>query len=109
MHPGLLSYLKKNNINVGEDLDILSNRFQDVLSALTGVNHSSDYINTIMNGNYCLTGDNLLKMLAIYSRLRCGVPVVIMGECGCGKTMLVQFLCKWIKVPLIIMDLHSGK
>ena len=64
---------------------------------------------------YALTADNLIKMLAIYMRLRynrsvhemnvckyvciffacrCGIPVVIMGETGCGKTRLIQYMCK---------------
>ena len=25
---------------------------------------------------------------------RCGIPVVIMGETGCGKTRLIRFLCR---------------
>lgn len=29
---------------------------------------------------------------------RCGIPVVIMGETGCGKTRLVKFLCA-LKLP----------
>ena len=24
---------------------------------------------------------------------RCGIPVVIMGETGCGKTRLIRFMC----------------
>ena len=36
--------------------------------------------------SYELTMDNLLKILAIYMRLRADIPVVIMGETGCGKT-----------------------
>ncbi|XP_015735182.1 E3 ubiquitin-protein ligase RNF213 isoform X2 [Coturnix japonica] len=43
---------------------------------------------------YELTTDNVLKMLAIEMRFRCNIPVVIMGETGCGKTRLVNFLCK---------------
>ena len=41
---------------------------------------------------YILTVDNFLKMLLIIMRARCGIPVVIMGETGCGKTSLVRFL-----------------
>lgn len=41
---------------------------------------------------YELTTDNMLKILAIEMRFRCGIPVVIMGETGCGKTRLVKFL-----------------
>jgi hypothetical protein len=36
----------------------------------------------VLGDSYCLTGDNLLKMLAIFIRLRVGIPVVLMGECG---------------------------
>ena len=25
--------------------------------------------------------------------LRCGIPVVIMGETGCGKTCLIRYMC----------------
>ncbi|XP_034046727.1 E3 ubiquitin-protein ligase rnf213-alpha [Thalassophryne amazonica] len=43
---------------------------------------------------YELTTDNILKMLAIHMRFRCGIPVIIMGETGCGKTRLIRFLCE---------------
>ncbi|KAK2528363.1 Rnf213 [Columba guinea] len=43
---------------------------------------------------YELTTDNVLKILAIEMRFRCNIPVVIMGETGCGKTRLIKFLCK---------------
>uniref|UniRef100_U3KDA3 RING-type E3 ubiquitin transferase n=1 Tax=Ficedula albicollis TaxID=59894 RepID=U3KDA3_FICAL len=43
---------------------------------------------------YELTMDNVLKILAIEMRFRCNIPVVIMGETGCGKTRLVKFLCQ---------------
>ena len=34
------------------------------------------------------------------SRLsRCGIPVVIMGETGCGKTRLIKFMCDLQKPP----------
>ncbi|KAM4629855.1 E3 ubiquitin-protein ligase rnf213-alpha-like [Polymixia lowei] len=42
---------------------------------------------------YELTTDNILKMMAIHMRFRCGIPVIIMGETGCGKTKLIKFLC----------------
>ncbi|KAM4802762.1 E3 ubiquitin-protein ligase RNF213-like [Urocitellus parryii] len=41
---------------------------------------------------YELTMDNMLKILAIEMRFRCGIPVIIMGETGCGKTRLIKFL-----------------
>jgi ABC-type lipoprotein export system ATPase subunit len=41
--------------------------------------------------HYVVTADNFLKMCIIYLRLQSRVPVVIMGETGCGKTSLIRF------------------
>lgn len=46
---------------------------------------------------YVLKADNLIKMLAIQMRFRCGIPVVIMGETGCGKTRLIRYMCDLAK------------
>jgi hypothetical protein len=108
MHPRLLQHLKENNINVGEDLNTISTKFHDILGSLSGIYSSPEKVSSIMEGNYCLTGDSLLKMLAIFLRSRCGLPVVLMGECGCGKTMLIKFLCAWMNVKLFVLDVHGG-
>lgn len=44
--------------------------------------------------SYELTSDNVKKILAIHMRFRCNIPVVIMGETGCGKTRLIRYLCR---------------
>ena len=31
-----------------------------------------------------------------------------MGECGCGKTELVRYLCAWCKLPLLTLNVHGG-
>lgn len=43
--------------------------------------------------SYELTGDNAKKILAIHMRFRCNIPVIIMGETGCGKTRLIRYMC----------------
>jgi len=45
---------------------------------------------------YALTPDNFLKMLLIFTRIQQRIPVIIMGETGCGKTSLINFLCSRI-------------
>ena len=47
----------------------------------------------LFDPTYELTQDNVMKLLAIYMRFRCNIPVVIMGETGCGKTRLIEYLC----------------
>jgi hypothetical protein len=37
------------------------------------------------DSSYELTIDNCLKLMAIFMRLKCHLPVIIMGETGCGK------------------------
>ena len=38
------------------------------------------------------------------SNHRCKMPVVIVGETGCGKTSLLRFLCSLISQALKIID-----
>ena len=44
--------------------------------------------------NYVLTLDYAIKMLNIHERYICGVPVIIKGETGVGKTALVEMLSR---------------
>ncbi|CAG2215370.1 RNF213 [Mytilus edulis] len=45
---------------------------------------------------------------------RCDIPVIIMGETGCGKTRLVKFMCSLQQPPnvnvenMIVMKVHGG-
>nr|XP_055046764.1 E3 ubiquitin-protein ligase rnf213-alpha-like isoform X2 [Misgurnus anguillicaudatus] len=62
---------------------------------------------------YELTTDNILKMLAIHMRFRCGIPVIIMGETGCGKTRLIKFLCEIHRIGVAtdnmkLVKVHGG-
>ena len=34
--------------------------------------------------------------------------MILLGECGCGKTMLLSFMCKWMGVTLLSLDVHGG-
>ncbi|XP_078381354.1 E3 ubiquitin-protein ligase rnf213-alpha-like isoform X3 [Oculina patagonica] len=63
--------------------------------------------------SYELTTDNLKKILAIHMRFRCGIPVVIMGETGCGKTCLIRYMCGLQSGPggpknMLLMKVHGG-
>ena len=41
---------------------------------------------------YVLTGDNITKMMFALYRIRCGLPVMVFGEAGVGKSALFRFL-----------------
>ena len=41
------------------------------------------------NNNYAITNDNFKKMILLLYRIISNIPVIIMGETGCGKTSLI--------------------
>ncbi|XP_028395861.1 uncharacterized protein LOC114519890 [Dendronephthya gigantea] len=58
--------------------------------------------------NYALTPDNILKMILIILRVRVNVPIIIMGETGCGKTSLVRYLAYTCGVQFCKYNFHAG-
>ena len=48
----------------------------------------------IDDNSYVLTLDYTLKMVNIHERRECGMPVIIEGETGVGKTELLKMLSK---------------
>ena len=54
----------------------------------------NDRLSVVDDSAYVLTLDYAIKMLNIHERCQCGVPVIIEGETGVGKTALVEMLSK---------------
>ena len=63
-------------------------------------------------GSYVFTADNFVKMILILLRIRANIPVIMMGETGCGKTslirMLFQFLNNGSTKGMKILNIHAG-
>ena len=49
-------------------------------------------ISVLKTKGYVLTLDYLLKIIGVHERQKCGMPVVISGETGVGKTFLLETL-----------------
>ncbi len=60
--------------------------------------------------NYEFTSDNYIKMVLIYLRIRAKVPLILLGETGCGKTSLIKALSYFLedRYKLIQFNIHSG-
>ena len=61
--------------------------------------------------NYVITEDNYKKMILLIYRIRANVPVIIMGETGCGKTSLIIKLSQLINNGEKLVekiDIHPG-
>ena len=107
MTPQLYTGLQHNQVNLSENYqhwskDIMIKKIATVMGLEWEVDPDPTYV---------LTVDNVIKILAIQMRFRyrhcrqyhysykcvyscrCNIPVVIMGETGCGKTRLIRFMC----------------
>ena len=62
-------------------------------------------------GSYVYTPDNFIKVVLILMRIRVNIPVIMMGETGCGKTTLIEMASKLInkgKLHIKKMNIHAG-
>lgn len=108
VHPGLWEHLEKKGLRVAEDIHRMGAPHNEILCEITGVRHDGASASKLLAGGFCLTGDGLLKLLAVFVRAQCGIPVVLQGECGTGKTHMLRFLCKWMRAELHVLDVHGG-
>ncbi len=74
---------------------------------------STERLTIIDESAYVLTLDFTIKMINIHERYMCGVPVIIEGETGVGKTKLIEMLSKlwnrshlleWKKVRRLLLE-----
>ena len=62
-------------------------------------------------GDYVFTADNFIKMILILLRIRENIPIIMMGETGCGKTSLIRKLSELInngESKMKILNIHAG-
>lgn len=88
------------------------------LSRALSVPLENNRLKIIDDSAYVLTLDYTLKMLNIHERHECGMPVIIEGETGVGKTALVEVLSKlwnyshlfqWTKVRETLLESMTKK
>ena len=65
-----------------------------------------------ITNNYVFTPDNFVKMILILIRIRSNVPVIMMGETGCGKTSLIKKLSEMLNngssQKMKTLNIHAG-
>ena len=59
-------------------------------------------------GSYVFNADNFFKMVQILLRLRAGIPVLLMGETGCGKTSLINAIAEIKNYKIVVLSIHAG-
>jgi len=61
--------------------------------------------------NYALTKDNMIKIIDAVERLRAGLPVMMIGEAGCGKTELMRRAARLMGLHeehMLELPVHAG-
>ena len=54
------------------------------------------------------TADNFAKLILILIRIRANIPVILMGETGCGKTFLIRTMSKLYGSDMKTLNIHAG-
>ena len=74
------SYLKliKSLLNIPNEVEQDKENLKSLLSIIEE-----------KNNKYVITNDNFKKMILLLYSIQANVPVIIMGETGCGKTALI--------------------
>ncbi len=97
-----------------EDPNILLEYLKNIMSLDNPVEVDNNNLKSLKNilGNYVINNDNFVKMALIFYRIKAKIPVIIMGETGCGKTSLIkklnQFQNNGDLSSLEIFNIHSG-
>jgi hypothetical protein len=108
LRPDELSDEEKTNfekigVEIPSQSKLHSRGFLDCcLSRALNVNLQDEKLKMIDENAYVLTLDFTIKMLNINERYKCGVPVIIEGETGVGKTALVEMISKLWNQSLLI-------
>lgn len=77
-------------------------KLDEYLSRALDVDLEDGRLTAIDDSAYVLTLDYAIKMLDIHERFKCGVPVIIEGETGVGKTALVEMLSRLWNQSLLL-------
>ena len=97
-------YLKeiKEILNLPNDVKKYNEK-EKIKSLLSILDYKTD--------NYVITNDNFKKMVLILYRIQANIPVIIMGETGCGKTALIIKLNQILnngEKKVKIFNIHPG-
>ncbi|OUM66214.1 hypothetical protein PIROE2DRAFT_59532 [Piromyces sp. E2] len=92
----------RNVLNIFNRIDEKDNEMPESMNG-----KQLKYLKDIVK-NYVFTEDNFIKLILISLRLRANIPVILMGETGCGKTSLIKIIADLKGKTLKKFDIHAG-
>ena len=110
-------YIPKKDSNEYKSSRDYLKRIKKILNLPNAINaDKGKYISLLSiiedeNNNYVITNDNFKKMVLLVYRIKANIPVIIMGDTGCGKTALITKLNQILnngKSTVEIINIHPG-
>ena len=90
----------KKILNIPNEVETDKGNLKSLISIL---NYKTD--------NYVITNDNFTKMVLLYYRIKADIPVILIGETGCGKTSIIIKLSQILNNGEILVEkinIHPG-
>ena len=113
--------IKEEKLEIPKELDnyrkFTSEMFYREIKKILNINkYKNEYYKGLKSieeivGEYVFTADNFIKMILILLHIRENIPVIMMGETGCGKTSLIRKLSELInngESNMKILNIHAG-
>ena len=98
----------KKKVNIPDYKSMIKNEeFLEIIKNLVNSHEDTEEIAKKLR-SYVFNVDNFFKMILILIRLRAGVPILIMGETGCGKTSLIKAIAKINNYEMKTLNIHAG-
>ena len=98
--------LSLKNVVYTKDKEIIKKNKYEQNHGLMGLKSIEEIV-----GDYIFTVDNFIKTILILLRERENLPIIMMGETGCGKTSLIRKISELINNgdnKLEILNVHAG-
>ena len=99
---------KRNMENLINYSELNNDQFLFEINKVLALNSTVEELKFYVE-NYVFTQDNFIKLILIILKIRAKVPIIMMGETGCGKTSLINIISKLKKKKLLIFKTHAGK
>ena len=108
-------YVPDKNSNLYKSSEDYLSRIKELLNLPNEVDKDigdkKSLLSIIKENNYVITNDNFKKMVLLIYRIKANVPVIIMGDTGCGKTALITKLNELLnngQKTVEIINIHPG-
>jgi energy-coupling factor transporter ATP-binding protein EcfA2 len=99
---------KGQHVNIPDYQSMVKN--EEFLEIIKKIVDSKEEVQNMKKklGSYVFNADNFFKMVQILIRFRTGIPVLIMGETGCGKTSLINAIAEINNYKMLTFNVHAG-